>query len=127
MSAALTGGVLLKCAARAPLSPELQRSVAKLAKDCVPLAESVVAHAALEAEESYLYLFSRDTAAISALVLSRVAEHAAGLPGLSGAKLEAVKLIPVFDRPGASRTVAPQFHYAVEMDVAPAHEDDLNA
>ena len=127
MSAALTGGVLLKCALRAPPSPEFEPSVAKLARDCVPLAESVAAHAALESEETYIYLFSRETAAISADVLSRVAERARGIPALSGANLEAAKLVPVFDRPGASRTAAPQFHYVVEMDVVPKHEADLNA
>lgn len=127
MSAALTGGVLLKCAVRAPSSPEFQQSISRLAKDCIPLAESVSAHAALEAEESYVYLFSRETAAISAGVLSRVLERAGGLPVLTGATLVTAKLVPVFDRPGASRTVAPQFHYVVEMDVVPAREDDLNA
>lgn len=127
MSAALTGGVLLKCAVRAPSSPEFQEAIKKLAKDSVPLAESVAAHAALESEESYLYFFSRETAAINTAVLSRVAERAGGLPALAGSKVAAAKLIPVFDRPGASRTVAPQFHYVVEMDVASAHEDDLNA
>jgi len=127
MSAALTGGVLLKCAARAPSSAEFQESIRKLVKDCVPLAESVSANAAQEAEESYIYLFSRETAAISAGVLSRILERAGGLPALTGAKLATAKLVPVFDRPGASRTVAPQFHYVVEMDVVPAHEDDLNA
>lgn len=127
MSAALTGGVLLKCAVRAPPSPEFQESIRKLAKDWVPLAESVAAHAALEAEESYLYFFSRETAAISTAVLSRVAEGAGGLPALTGAKLATAKLIPVFDRPGASRTVIAQFHYVVEMDVAPAYDGELNA
>jgi hypothetical protein len=127
MSAALTGGVLLKCGLRAPSSPEFEQSLGKLARDCVPLAESVAAHTALETEETYIYLFSRETAAISAAVLSHVAERTRHIPALSGAKLEAAKLVPVFDRPGASRTVAPQFHYVVEMDVTPAVEDDLNA
>lgn len=127
MSAALTGGVLLKCALRAPSSPEFEQSLGKLARDCVPLAESVAAHTALESEETYVYLFSRETAAISPDVLSRVAERARQIAALSGAKLQAAKLVPVFDRPGASRTVAPQFHYVVETDVTPACEDDLNA
>jgi hypothetical protein len=127
MSAALTGGVLLKCAVRAPSSPEFQQSMRKLAENCVPLAESVAAHAALEADEAYLYFFSRETAAINAAVLSRVMERAGGIPALAGAKPAAAKLVPVFDRPGASRTVAPRFHYVVEMDVVPAHEEDLNA
>jgi hypothetical protein len=127
MSPALTGGVLLKCSARVPADEEFRQALSKLAMDCVPLAESVAAHAALDAEESYLYLFSRETAAIGAGVLSRVAVRAVGVAALAGAKLAAAKLVPVFDRPGASRTVAPLFHYVVEMDVEPAQEDDLSA
>jgi len=127
MSAALTGGVLLKCAVRAPSSPDFEQSIAKVARDCVPLAESVAAHAALEAEESYIYLFSRESAAVGAAVLARVAERAGGVAALAGAKLAAARLVPVFDRPGASRTVAAQFHYVVEMDIPSSHEDDLNA
>src|SRR5882672_7730089 len=111
MSAALTGGVLLKCSARVPGDEAFRQALSRLAMDCVPLAESVAAHAALETEESYLYLFSRETAAIGASVLSRVAERAGGIAA----------------RPGASRTVAPVFHYVVEMDVELAHEEDLNA
>ena len=127
MSPALTGGVLLKCSVRVPADEAFRQALSKLATDCVPLAESVAAHTALDAEESYLYLFSRETAAIGAGVLSRVAVRAVGVPALTGAKLEAARLVPVFDRPGASRTVAPVFHYVVEMDVEPAQEDDLNA
>jgi hypothetical protein len=127
MAPALTGGVLLKCAVRVPADEAFQLELRLLATDCVPLAESVAAHAALEAEGSYLYLFSRETAAINAAVLSRVAERAANLKALTGAKLSSARLVPVFDRPGASRTVAPLFHYVVEMDVAPEHESDLNA
>ena len=89
MSAALTGGVLLKCAVRAPSSPDFEQSIAKVARDCVPLAESVAAHAALEAEESYIYLFSRESAAVGAAVLARVAERAGGVAALAGAKLAA--------------------------------------
>jgi hypothetical protein len=127
MTAALTGGVLLKCAARVPADETFQLEMRMLALDCVPLAESVGAHAALEADESYLYLFSRETAAISASVLSRVVERAGRISALAGAGLAPARLVPVFDRPGASRTVAPVFHYVVEMDVEPAHERDLNA
>jgi len=127
MSAALTGGVLLKCAVRAPSSPDFEQSIVKVARDCVPLAESVAAHAGLEAEESYIYLFSRESAAVGAAVLARVAERAGGVAALAGAKLAAARLVPVFDRPGASRTVAAQFHYVVEMDIPSSHEDDLNA
>src|SRR5262245_50564977 len=127
MSAALTGGVLLKCAVRAQASPGLRQSLVKLAGDCVPLAESLAAHAALELEETYLYLFSRESAAVNAAVLSRLLDKAAGLAELKGAALAAAKLIPVFDRPGASRTREAAFHYVVETDVDPAHEADLNA
>jgi len=127
MSAALTGGVLLKCAVRVSGDERLQQDLTRLALDCVPLAESVAAHAALEADESYLYLFSRETAAINAEVLSRVTERAGKLPILAGATVTSAKLVPVFDRPGASRTQAPLFHYVVEMDVSPSHEEDLNA
>jgi hypothetical protein len=128
MSPALTGAVLLKCAVRIPAGGALfEHALRTLAADCVPLAESVAAHAALESEESYLYLFSRETAAISSTVLAHVVERAGGVPALAGAKIAAAKLVPVFDRPGASRTVAPLFHYVVEMDVEPAHESDLNA
>jgi hypothetical protein len=127
VSAALTGGVLLKCAVRAPSSPEFEQSMAKLARDCVPLAESIAAYPALESEETYVYLFSREAAAVSAGVLSRVADGAGRIPALAGAKLATAKLVPIFDRPGASRTVAARFHYVVEMDVASSREDDLNA
>lgn len=127
MSAALTGGVLLKCALRVPASDVFRLGLGLLARECVPLAESVAAHAALETEESYLYLFSREAAAISAAVMSRVIERIGPVCDLNGTKLAAAKLVPVFDRPGASRTVAPQFHYVVEMDVAPEYETDLNA
>jgi hypothetical protein len=126
VSSALTGGVLLKCALRAH-SPAFQLEVCELARECIPLAESVGAHAALETEETYVYLFSRESAAVNAAVLSRAAEQAANLPSLEGAKIASAKLLPVFDRPGASRTVAAQFHYVVEMDVVPEHEGDLNA
>ncbi|HET7200125.1 MAG TPA: hypothetical protein VFI80_04850 [Burkholderiales bacterium] len=127
MSVALTGGVLLKCALRAPSFAEFQRSVGRLAKDCVPLAESAEAHAALEGDETYLYLFSREAGAIDAGVLSRVVERAGSLPGLGSAGLSAAKLVPVFDVAGASRGEDAPFHYVVETDVAPEHEADLNA
>src|SRR5882672_363133 len=127
MSAALTGGVLLKCSARVPGDEAFRQALSRLAMDCVPLAESVAAHAALETEESYLFLFSRETAAIGDSTLAPIAERAGGIAALTGAKLAAAKLVPVFDRPGASRTVAPVFHYVVEMDVELAHEEDLNA
>src|SRR5262245_19251588 len=127
MTAALTGGVLLKCAARVAADDAFRLALGLLARDCVPLAASVGAHAALEAEESYRYLFSRATAAISAGVMSRVVERAGGIRALAGAALAPARLVPLFDRPGASRTVAPAFHYVVEMDIAPELDADLNA
>jgi len=127
MSPALTGGVLLKCSRRLPATDAVGKAFEKLARDCLPLAESVAAHAALESEESYVYLFSREAAAVDAGVLARVAEHAGGLPALEGAKLSPAKLVPLFDVPGASRNETAPFHYVVEMDVVSAHEDDLNA
>jgi hypothetical protein len=127
MSAALTGGVLLKCARRVPASDVFRLALGLLARECVPLAESAAAHAALETEESYLYLLSRESAAVNAAVLARVAERARAIPELKDADIEAAKLLPVFDRPGASRTLVPQFHYVVEMDIEPGHEEDLNA
>ena len=126
MAAALTGGVLLKCALRAR-SPALQLEVCELARECIPLPESVGAHTALEIDETYVYLFSRESAAVSPAVLAHAAQEAATLPSLESARIVAAKLLPVFDRPGASRTLAPQFHYVVEMDVEPAQEEDLNA
>ena len=126
MAAALTGGVLLKCALRAR-SPALQLELGELARECIPLPESVGAHVALEIEETYVYLFSRESAAVSPAVLARAAKEAATLPSLENARIVAAKVLPVFDRPGASRTLAPQFHYVVEMDVEAPHEDDLNA
>jgi len=128
MSAALTGGILLKCAGRVHAPEGLQRAFEKLAADSVPLAESVAAYAALEGEETYIYLFSRETGSIGPAVLARVAEHARGLPELKDIKLAAAaKLKPVFDVAGASRGEAAPFHYVVETDVVPEHEADLNA
>src|SRR6267142_4928074 len=127
MSAALTGGVLLKCALRAPSSPAFQRSVAELARKRMPLAESAAAHAALDLEETYLYVFSREPGAIDSAVLSGLLEGAAGLPELKGVKVAAAKLLPLFDVAGASHGEAAPFHYVVEMDVVAEHEADLNA
>ena len=127
MSAAPTGGVLLKCALRAPSSPAFQRSVGELAKKRLPLADSAAAHAALELEETYLYLFSREPGAITAAVLSTLVEAAAGLPELKGVKIATAKLLPLFDVAGASHGEAAPFHYVVEMDIVPEHEADLNA
>jgi hypothetical protein len=127
MSPSHTGAVLLKCVGALRASAELQGVFRKLALDWVPLAESVAVHAALESNEGYAYLFSREPGAITAAVIARVAERARGLADLGGLQLDAARLQPVFDAPGASRGEAAPFHYVVETDVAAEHEADLNA
>jgi len=123
-----TGAVLLKCAG--PLSApqeELRLSARVIARDCVPLSESVAMHAALEEEESYVYLFSREPGVVTPAVLASVLRRARALPAFEHAEMRAVRLQPVFDLAGASRTEAPLFHYVVETDVDPKHEADMNA
>jgi hypothetical protein len=127
MSPSHTGAVLLKCLGPLQAPEELPRILKKLALDCVPLAESVAAHAALEGHEGYLYLFSREPGAITAAVLERVAESARSAPNFKGLQISAARLKPIFDSPGASRGEAAPFHYIVETDVVPEHEADLNA
>lgn len=127
MSPAHTGGILIKRPARMRATGELRQSIEELATDCVPLAQSAVGHVALDGEETYLYLFSREPAAIDARVLSRVLERAGTLPGLGGVTLAAAKLVPVFDVAGASRGEDAPFHYVVETNVISEHEADLNA
>jgi len=122
-----TGAVLLKCLGPLRAPEELPRVLKKLALDCVPLAESVAVHAALEGNEGYAYLFSREPGAITAAVLARVTESARGVPNFKGLRISAARLKPVFDSPGASRGEAAPFHYIVETDVVPEHEADLNA
>lgn len=128
MNAAHTGGILLKCAGRVHAPEQLQQALKKFAAGSVPLAESVAAYAALEGEETYVYLFSRETGTITPNVLARVEEHARSVAELKDIKLTAAaKLKPVFDVPGASSGEAAPFHYVVETDVVPEHEADLNA
>jgi hypothetical protein len=127
MSPSHTGAVLLKCLGPLHAPEELPRALKKLALDCVPLAESVAVHAALEVSEAYAYLFSREPGAITAAVLARVAESARSVPNFKGLQISAARLKPVFDSPGASRGEAASFHYIVETDVVPEHEADLNA
>ena len=128
MSPSHTGAILLRCLGplRAP-GEELLPILRKLALDSVPLAESAALHAALETEEIYAYLFSREFGAITAAVLARVAGSARDLPNLKDLRISAARLHPVFDAPGASRAETPRFHYVVETDVVPEHEADLNA
>jgi len=127
MSPAHTGAVLLKLAGPLPAPEELREVLRKLAVECVPVAESIAAHAAVEGNEVYAYLFSRESGAVSTAVLERAAERARSLPAFTGMEITAIRLRPVFDTAGASRKEAPVFHYVVETDVAPAHEADLNA
>jgi hypothetical protein len=126
MSAAHTGGILLRCAGASRPSDDLESALKKLALDCVPLAESVAAYAAAETGGGiYAYLFSREFGAVNTAVLARTAERAADIADLKG--LAAARLQPVFDTPGTSRAEAAPFHYVVETDVVAEHEADLNA
>jgi len=128
MSAAHTGGILLRCAGISRASNRFDDSLKELAVDCVPLAESVAAYAAVETGgEMYAYLFSREFGAVNTTVLARTAERAGGLVDLRDLRIGVARLQPVFDTPGASRGEAAPFHYIVETDVVSAHEADLNA
>ena len=128
MSAAHTGAILLRCAGASRVSDRFDEALKELAADCVPLAESVAAYAAVETGgEIYAYLFSREFGAVNRTVLARTAERAGGLPGLRGLTIGVARLKPVFDTPGASRDEAAPFHYVVETDVVAKHEADLNA
>jgi hypothetical protein len=127
MSAAHTGAVLLKCVGALPAPEELQRILTKIAMDCVPAAESIAAHAAVEGNEAYVYLFSRNFAAIGSDLPARIIERVRGLPELNGRQFSAARLEPVFDVAGAFHRDTAPFHYVVETDVLPEHEADLNA
>jgi hypothetical protein len=127
MSPSHTGAILLKCVGPLSAPEELRAALSKIAADCVPLAESVAAHAAVDGNEAYLYLFSREFGALSAALPARGAEQARSLPVFKGLRISAARLEPMFDAPGASRGETPLFHYVVETDVDPAHEADLNA
>jgi hypothetical protein len=106
---------------------ELQLGLRVIALECLPLAESVAMHAAMEGSEAYAYLFSRESGAISPSVLAHALRRAQALPAFEGAQISAARLRPVFDAAGASRQEAPVYHYVVETDVIPEHEADLNA
>lgn len=128
MSPSHTGAILLKWKSRPGASEaEWQGILKKLAADCIPLAESVAMHAALESDESYIYLFSREPGAVTPAVLAAVAERVRGEPAFGSAQIQPARLRPVFDTVGASSGERPRFHYVVEMDVVPEHESDLNA
>ncbi len=127
MSPAHTGAILLRCVGALPAPEALQRILRKIALDCVPAAESLAAHAAVEGNEAYVYLFSRNFAAIGSDMPARIIESARGLPELKGLQFRAARLEPVFDAAGAFHRQAAPFHYVVETDVLPEHEADLNA
>jgi hypothetical protein len=128
MSPSHTGAILLKCSGRLGASEaEWRRVLKELAADCLPLGESAAMHAALEGDESYIYLFSREPGAITPAVLARVTEHARAEAVFKGIQIRAARLRPVFDAAGASSGEPPRFHYVVETDVVPEHEADLNA
>jgi hypothetical protein len=127
MSPSHTGALLLKCRGRLPAPEALSAAAGELAVACVPLAVAVAGHAAVEGDETYLYLFSREFGALSAELPARIAERARGLPAFKGLAITAARLAPVFDCAGASREETPRFHYVVETDVDPGSEEDLNA
>ena len=128
LSPSHTGAVLLKCSGKLLESEaEWQRVLKQLAAECLPLAESVAMHAALEGDESYIYLFSREPGAVTPAVVARIADRARGEAIFRGVEIRAERLRPVFDTAGASSREVPLFHYVVEMDVSPEREDDLNA
>jgi len=128
MSPSHTGAILLDCKGRPGASEAGWRAILeKLAADCVPLCESASMHAALEGDESYIYLFSREPGAITPAVLARLAGRARAEAAFEGLQIRAARLRPVFDAVGASSGEAPRFHYVVETDVVPEHETDLNA
>ncbi|MGC2517502.1 MAG: hypothetical protein WA373_00085 [Burkholderiales bacterium] len=127
MSAVPAAAILLKCVGPLPALEELQRPLRKITMDCVPAAESIAAHAAVEGNEAYVYLFSRNFAAVGSDVPARVVENLRALPDLGRLQISAAHLQPVFDAAGASSGQAAPFHYVVETDVVPEHEADLNA
>jgi hypothetical protein len=128
MSPSYTGAILLRCAGMPETAKEaLQLGLKVIAQECVPLAESVAMHAAVEGDQAYAYLFSRESGALTAPVLAHALRRAQALPVYQDMHVQAARLLPVFDAAGASRREAPAYHYVVETDVAPEHEADLNA
>ncbi len=128
MSPSHTGAILLKCSGRLGASEAQWRDMLKkLAAACLPLGESAAMHAALEGDEIYIYLFSREPGAITPAVLARLAERARAEAVFQGVEIRAARLRPLLDMAGASSLERPLFHYVVEMDVVAEHEADLNA
>jgi len=127
MSPSHTGAILLKCLGKPREARALSAAASTLAAECVPLAAGIAGHSAVEGDETYLYVFSREFGALNPALPARVAERARSLPAFAGLGIGAARLAPLFDRPGASREETPVFHYVVETDVDDAHEADLNA
>jgi hypothetical protein len=126
MSPAHTGALLLKCRGALAAREALAGPLTELAAECVPLVAGVAAHAALEGDEAYLYLYTREFGALSPALLSRIPERARGLPVFARIAMTAERLSPLFDCAGASRDETPLFHYVVETDVEEGYESDLN-
>jgi hypothetical protein len=128
LSPAHTGALLLKCAGKLPGAGALAGALTELAAECVPLAAGASAHAALEGDESYLYLYTREFGVLTPAVFARGPARARSMPAFAGLAITAARLSPLFDSPGASRDDTPAFHYVVETDVDDeAHDADLNA
>ena len=128
MSPTHTGAILLKCLGAPRESRALSAAASALAAECVPLAAGIAGHSAVEGDETYLYLYSREFGALGPALPARVAERARGLPAFTGLAITPVRLAPVFDSPGASRNEEALFHYVVETDVDDeANDADLNA
>jgi hypothetical protein len=127
MSPAHTGALLLKCRGTLPAREALAGPLTELAAECLPLVAGVAAHAAVEGDEAYLYLYTREFGALSPALLARIPERARGLPVFARLATTAARLSPLFDCAGASRDETSLFHYVVETDVDEAHDADLNA
>jgi hypothetical protein len=127
MSPTYTGALLLKCRGRLSAPDQLPAAASELALDCVPLAVGVAGHASVEGDEAYFYLFTREFGALSPVHAARGLERAQGTLAFKGLQIGAARLAPLYDALGASCTETATFHYVVETDVDPAHEDDLNA
>ncbi|HZE10804.1 MAG TPA: hypothetical protein VE034_04395 [Burkholderiales bacterium] len=127
LSPSHTGAVLFKCQGRLGASEAQWRDTLKRLAAELPLGESAAMHAAVEGDQSYVYLFSREPGAITPAVLDRLARRAGAEAVFKGVEIHAARLRPLFDVAGASGLERPLFHYVVEMDVVPEHEADLNA
>jgi hypothetical protein len=121
-----SGAILLKCAGPLPAPDTLIGALETVAGNFVPRATAIAGHAAIEGNETYLYLFSEDIRPTAGEVARRVAEGLVSLPHWADVRVLISGLESVFDVPGASRAANALFHYVVETDVVPEHEADLN-